>query len=210
MNDQSKIGRLKLFSELKGKEFEIFTESDIIKLCIDHKIPHYILENPISNEKSYLFDQKELRQYIENAFLTQYDCFKPITLISSNHSDFSVDISDDVPIELRLVKNLLKYPREVIITQPGIYFLCNRGKIVYVGQAKRIAPRISDHIRENQKEFDQVFFIIVPEKYLNEVETSLIRHYNPKYNGGENRDYSHLKPNENIINNILNTNESTN
>ena len=41
----------------------------------------------------------------------------------------------------------------------GVYFLINKGKVVYVGESDCIVRRIGDHKREGKKTFDNFRFL---------------------------------------------------
>ena len=62
-----------------------------------------------------------------------------------------------------------------------VYFLIKNKIVVYVGQTKRFASRISQH---SDKDFDNVSFICVPENYLSDVEAHYIVKLNPELNKG--------------------------
>lgn len=66
-------------------------------------------------------------------------------------------------------------------TGPGIYFLCCRGVVVYVGQSHRIPSRIVKHFET--KVFDEIRYINVDVNRLNDVEAYWIKRLRPPYNG---------------------------
>lgn len=68
-------------------------------------------------------------------------------------------------------------------TVAGIYFLINKGKIVYVGQSANCNARIDTHVREGKKVFDS-FFInpILDDNERNDAEINNILEFCPKYN----------------------------
>jgi hypothetical protein len=67
-------------------------------------------------------------------------------------------------------------------TRSGIYFLYNNDELVYIGQAYNLSRRILDHLNEGIKVFNRVRYNIVPVESLNDVETTLISSFKPKYN----------------------------
>ena len=71
-----------------------------------------------------------------------------------------------------------------IFLSSGIYFLINGNKIVYVGQTRiHFATRISNHIKANKIKFNSFCTISFPsDKNLNNIETTYIIKFNPKYN----------------------------
>jgi excinuclease UvrABC nuclease subunit len=62
---------------------------------------------------------------------------------------------------------------------PGIYFLCKRARIVYVGKATDIAKRVATH---EIKDFDSVLIMRVPEDLLTKVECYWIDKLRPPFN----------------------------
>lgn len=80
----------------------------------------------------------------------------------------------------------LKYLQEIpnIEYQPGVYFLCLANEVVYVGQSVSPASRISTHRRDNQKIFDRVYLLPIPETDLNDVEAMFIKALMPSQQGG--------------------------
>ncbi len=74
--------------------------------------------------------------------------------------------------------------------QPGVYVLFRSGLPVYVGQARNLRSRLSDHLKkvENCKgiRVDEVtcrFLTIERMWEVARAEDALIRHYNPERNG---------------------------
>lgn len=72
---------------------------------------------------------------------------------------------------------------------PGIYFLFQNDKIVYVGLSEQsVLNRVGNHVRDNRKQFDN--YAVLPastgvtKRELYEIERTYIRQLNPKYNGG--------------------------
>ena len=67
-------------------------------------------------------------------------------------------------------------------TSSGVYFLYNKGELVYIGKATNITRRIIEHLDEGVKEFDKVRYSKLPIDSLSYVETTLIKELRPKYN----------------------------
>lgn len=61
----------------------------------------------------------------------------------------------------------------------GVYFLCSRGRVVYIGKSKNVATRLSGHF---DKSFDHVCMIEVPPSELAAQEQYLISMLQPKLN----------------------------
>ncbi|MHC4316683.1 MAG: GIY-YIG nuclease family protein [Planctomycetota bacterium] len=113
----------------------------------------------------------------------------------------------DLPFELRIVREppTCKSRPPKVLSQmvglreiplgdlsPGVYFLCNADRVLYVGQSVNPGKRISEHLNGNgcgqQKaelllSIDRVYLLPLPEKSLGEVEGALIRHLRPPLNG---------------------------
>lgn len=68
-------------------------------------------------------------------------------------------------------------------TRCGVYFLLRDSVVVYVGQSKHHELRISEHVREKQKDFDSFYFIECAPLDLNLAELYWIIFYKPIYNG---------------------------
>ena len=76
----------------------------------------------------------------------------------------------DVPYAIQAVPNL----RDLgdFMVGSGIYFLCYKQEVVYVGQSVNITARITAHAG---KTFDRVFFLPWPKDDLDRVEGAFIR-----------------------------------
>lgn len=64
----------------------------------------------------------------------------------------------------------------------GVYLLIDSGDVVYVGQSRNLAFRVSSHIQSEEKVFDSVEFHECSEEDLPEIEAMLIATIKPKYN----------------------------
>jgi excinuclease UvrABC nuclease subunit len=75
-----------------------------------------------------------------------------------------------------------KLPRyEIHKTMSGVYILFNKGKIIYIGQSKRIQSRIATHLETYA--FDSYSYIEINNYYERLLtEATLIHWYKPKYN----------------------------
>lgn len=63
--------------------------------------------------------------------------------------------------------------------RPGVYFLCQAGKLVYIGQSKNVACRLAGH---RGKGYDQAVMIEVPVADLTSTERYLIKMLRPALN----------------------------
>jgi hypothetical protein len=86
----------------------------------------------------------------------------------------------------------------------GVYFLFDKGEIVYIGESDNLYRRIGQHIytrdAKKDKEFDS--FVIYPTADRMRLEGFLIRLFKPKYNYSMGADYTK--------NNLRNLNEGGN
>jgi hypothetical protein len=77
-----------------------------------------------------------------------------------------------------LRKHLRQYTPSFML--PCVYFLVRGGNVVYVGQTVSIEARMAAH--RASKEFDNAFYLNVPESILLEVETAFIKSLRPELN----------------------------
>jgi len=80
----------------------------------------------------------------------------------------------------------------------GVYFLINKGQIVYVGQSTNIHMRIAKHI--GTKDFDSFHFVECDRSILDEVEAAYIVALDPPLN----RDVSLIKAREGMSISVCN------
>ena len=78
-----------------------------------------------------------------------------------------------------LISDSVEVKREKV---SGIYFLIDRGEIVYIGQSTDLQKRISHHVFSEKKRFSHYFTIPVPEEDLDRVEADYIWKFTPRYN----------------------------
>lgn len=64
---------------------------------------------------------------------------------------------------------------------PAVYFLVRGELVVYVGQSIAMVGRLRQHV--TAKDFERVFYVVVPEAELLRVEAAFIRILRPLYNG---------------------------
>jgi hypothetical protein len=64
----------------------------------------------------------------------------------------------------------------------GIYFLCKRGQINYVGQSKAVYGRIAAHAKAGRIPFDEAYFQSLPHDQLDKAEVEAIARLKPPYN----------------------------
>lgn len=84
------------------------------------------------------------------------------------------------PEELKPVAGLLRH--QAVAREYAVYFLCRQGKVIYVGQARSVMRRISDHLDENCKDFDAVWWLPCESRELDRVEREWIHRLKPHAN----------------------------
>ncbi|MBI2628952.1 hypothetical protein HYW74_02625 [Candidatus Pacearchaeota archaeon] len=104
-----------------------------------------------------------------------------ITLYSNKDRDYH----SPIPKTLRGINNLMEF--EEIVFPSCIYFLVKNDEVIYVGQTIELPSRLASHRQD--KLYDRVFYLPVPESDLNRVEKEFIITLKPKLNGGP-RDYT--------------------
>lgn len=102
-------------------------------------------------------------------------------------------VAGSVPRELAAVPSLMDITNYDL--GPGIYFLCQDGEVIYIGQSIRPLSRIATH--SSEKTFDRVFFLKLPRSDLDLIEGSLIRTLKPSGNGNGPRPT--VMPDERIL-----------
>jgi len=76
----------------------------------------------------------------------------------------------------------------IINKETSIYFLLEKGQVVYVGQTRNsVSDRILSHSKE--KDFDAFSSFAVNDKELDEIESENIIFHRPKYNQLVNSDF---------------------
>lgn len=174
--------KLRKIGDCKGKIKEIIGDDEVIQLAKDGICPHYIIINPLTKEESIWFIASELNQWFEANFVKYRESgfVQDYIFIHFNKENYASD--EGIPLELSNIKELYHLPMQNICTLPGIYFLCKKRKIKYIGQAVNITQRVITHINERIKDFDSVYFITCPINRLTELEYSLIRYLQPELN----------------------------
>jgi len=81
-----------------------------------------------------------------------------------------------------------------VLMQGGVYLLCAKGKVVYVGQARKLHARVSTHCRMKPRtngtsdralpviKFDKVLVMPCGVADADRIEADLIKRFDPKYN----------------------------
>lgn len=197
------ITKLRTAKELKGRVKELFSDLELIEMAKNHSLPHYVLINPVTKIETFLFDTKELLEWVNKNWLTKNQCFvsQHLHFVCFDYEKYRINNYDGVPNELAFIKELYILPSTVSSTPPGIYFLCNGKEIVYIGQSRNVGNRIPNH---RGKEYDRVFFIPCHVNQLCDFERALIRRFKPPLNSsGACLDAKDKKVLELILNEVV-------
>lgn len=77
------------------------------------------------------------------------------------------------------------FGRDVIPAEKGIYHLFYRDMLVYVGMSKSLQGRLIQHLKDEDKVFDNVLWFSLPEKTIEEIlniEYNMIKKFKPSLN----------------------------
>lgn len=178
--------KLKSVAECKGRLKELVGDDGILQLAKDGICPHYVITNPLTKEETIWFIPSELNEWLDSNYVRYNEGYftQKYEFITFNENEYRA--YGEVPKELSKISNLYHLPIKDIKTPPGIYFLCKGNEIQYIGQSSNISQRVITHLTEGLKEFENVYFITCPINRLTEVETALIRYYNPPLNKTSN------------------------
>jgi hypothetical protein len=121
-----------------------------------------------------LYRRAEVKKWVKENALVQFDgqSYPPILQVMGNPDDDA----KNAPAQLAYIRNV----KRLLQCPPGVYFMLNGGKVVYIGQSQHPEVRVKSHTRFPHSE---IWILPVPKRHLNDVEGALIRLFNPKYNG---------------------------
>lgn len=88
---------------------------------------------------------------------------------------------EDFPERLRDFSDCLIEYRQFGLGS-GVYFLIQKGEVVYVGQSVSVSSRVDQHILT--KDFDRVFYIPTKKRHLQHLESDFIKLLRPVLNIG--------------------------
>jgi hypothetical protein len=125
------------------------------------------------------FAISELKQWASRELLRKYDGRSIPTDLFIVYEAGKVDLYA-VPKAIQDLEGL-RDATELLQLRSGIYFLCELGHVVYVGQSINVGSRISSH--RNGKDFDRIFFLPWPRFDLSRIEAALIKVLRPPLNG---------------------------
>ena len=171
------LNKLRKATDLNSKLLKVISAEQIEDLAKGGLCPHYRLYNPASKEESIWFIASEMLEWFENNYIK---VVKGHLNLEIKFLQFSpVAEKTAVPSELSQIKELYELPLSALYNASGVYFLCLDGAIQYIGQSVNVSSRISQHISEKKKKFNQIFFTPCPENQLNDLEGFLVRKFNP-------------------------------
>ncbi len=79
-----------------------------------------------------------------------------------------------------IIEKATPYKKPIVM---GVYFLINKGNIVYVGSCDNIHKRITVHYANKKAEFTDWFFEeCLSRKEMKNIEIEYIKKFTPKYN----------------------------
>ena len=173
--------KLKRVDECRGKLKELIGNDGIMELAQSGICPHYIIVNPLTKEEYYYFIPSDLNFWLEQNYIRYSEGnLKLNTFV--NIIDIDTMPKSKMPTELLKITELKEFFLTAHHVLPSIYFLCKNGEIQYIGKAVSLANRINNHLSENVKEWDSIFYINCPLAKLSEMESSLIKFYQPPIN----------------------------
>jgi hypothetical protein len=128
------------------------------QLTADNAMPHY----KVRGLTEPLFDIHEIKKWAANNLIQR-----------ERGEDLLVGVA---PTSLAAISGLRKMEKD---GTSGVYFLCYKGVVVYVGESENVFKRSSEH---RDKPQDEVFYLLAPEPQRKKLEKEFIRRINPKHN----------------------------
>lgn len=180
VNPMKDISSLVTATELSAKLKSLVSEKRLLELAESKMIPHYSIDGhimfPIARAKQWILNNCVV--YHAGEEIGEQGLVTTINVVSPTPENTLI------PVEIRGISSfLIPLALESVesVSTTGVYFLCSRGKVVYVGQSgKCVVGRIGQHF--GKKTFDFAFFLRVPVSDLAFVEREFITALQPKYN----------------------------
>lgn len=171
----------------------LYSASELLSLAAERIVSFTVPKKAKDLRGRVMFDMKVLEAEIETKLIAN------VPAMYYDHAEKTSDVKlefnvvfydgwqkinsvDKLPPELISCNRISEIPINSAYGPSGVYFLCKDKKIVYVGQSKCVFSRINDHKKQKRGLFDSVFFIDLPLSRLDDVETALIRKFNPPLN----------------------------
>ena len=127
------------------------------------------------------YKKGEIREWVDDALVVHHKGFplprRVEVIVAAGDSE-----NIPIPFALAAIPGLCRV--SLYGTCSGIYFLCDKKTIVYVGQSNNVLARICGHIGASKKKFDHThcFYLPCPLDRLEEVEERFIALLKPLYN----------------------------
>lgn len=143
----------------------------LLNLAYDGYVPHYRVDKGEPQ-----FKLTEVKRWAAKNMLNRIngrDLPEPIVVAQKPRAN-----PVDLPYELQCVPNI----RDMgdFLVGSGIYFLCKKTDIRYIGQSVNITARVTQHV--GLKDFDRVLFLPWPKDDLSRIEGAFIRILRPPLN----------------------------
>lgn len=172
------IASLLSADEMSEKVKGVISPERLLELAQSGILPHYNVDGQTlfgsGETKEWLNHNLVVRRpgrHVGHSIVTVVE----VTAPSKDHKSIPVSLS---AIAGALIP--LSVQSSEALPIPGVYFLCHKRQVVYVGQSVNVFGRVGAHI--GNKTFDAVWFVRVPQSDLDFVEGELIRTLRPKYN----------------------------
>ena len=94
-----------------------------------------------------------------------------------NAASFAIT-GEHLATKAKIIEAASSFDRET-----GVYFLLNKGEIVYIGQSVHVRTRVDMHRQEKKIEFDAVAYVLCDKKDLDFLESMYIYKFSPCCNG---------------------------
>jgi hypothetical protein len=164
--------------EMSDKLKGVVSAERLVELSQAGMAPHYLVDGRI------MFGAQETKEWVNHNLVIRRQgrhlgdgILTVVNVMPSPRGD------QDVPATLSAIAGMLisvPVASAETVKQSGVYFLCDGGAVVYVGQSTNVFGRVGAHI--GHKTFDRIYFVRVPQTDLNFVEACLINQLRPKYN----------------------------
>lgn len=159
---------------------KIYKLSNVLAAVINsgHELQPTEAKAQADEAKRLIYRHEQLLKEVEMLERNRRELLRDIDFLSGNLSDISPVLKATrfslVPAS-ELVKKSSSYNNIC-----GIYFLIKNKQIVYIGQSRNIAVRVTGH---KDKDFDSVSYVTCKKELLDITETLYILAYNPVLNG---------------------------
>jgi hypothetical protein len=150
----------------------ILPPEELVQLATVNKLPAFYID---ADRSRPMFTWESVERWIIDNMLW-HSVGSPVKIqvvVPHNNPPLA---KSGIPLALSTLDYLYEYGQW---RAPCIYFLCKAGRVVYVGQSVSLTTRVLQHAA---KEYDRVFYVLVAESHLNEVERQFIELLDPPLN----------------------------